>query len=104
MIKISDVKSILKKYNYKIIYSSYHQDKDINFYRYKKDAINELKYFTILTPEHRVVGRIYETQKNDKFLSEQHIGLIFEYFQRYQISNRDQIISDIKALKKQKSK
>ena len=63
-----------------------------------------MKHLTIVTSTHHVVGRIYETYKNDKFLSEQSIDLILEYFQRYQIASRDQIISDIKALKKQKPK
>ena len=97
-IAIKNLNVLLKKYAYKTAFLPYHSKKELMDYRHKKDAVDRKAYLTLLTPSGHVMGRLFGITKKYRYLSEDHLKVILDFFGRYDISDRKKIIKELESL------
>ena len=91
----------LSQYNYQCSFESIYQEKDIQLYKNRKDAINDQVFLTIKSPDGFVIGRLYNISKESQILKKKDIERIILMFKEYQIEYSNAIRRHLEHLIKE---
>ena len=89
---------ILKDNKYKITFAPLHTNSDIIKYKSKNDAVDGVKYMTILSQSGHVVGRLFHVHDNQTRLTNSDFQQIYDIFAQFEIPKVKNILTRLKEL------
>lgn len=96
------VVSLLDRYGYKVGYSSFHSDSEIKKLIKEEPGVQMSPTFTLYSPDSYVIRRIPNLGKDDEMQSS-HVEMICDAFSMYELPHRQDIISSLRNVLKEKS-